>query len=87
MPAFDLSNNGRDDLPCLQQGVPEYVLPKAALMRSSLPHRALAKGVAVQRISVVAVAAVHRSKAMQSRRIFEGGFSLSFDPARENGKA
>lgn len=87
MPAFDLSNNGRDDLPCLQQEVPEYVLPKAALMHSSLPHRALANRVAAQRISVVAVAAVHRSKAMQSGRILEGNFSLSFGPARENGKA
>ena len=87
MPAFDLGNNGRDDLPCLQQEVPEYVLPKAALIHSSLPHRVLANGVAGQRVSVVAVAAVHRSKAMQSGRIFEGNFSLSFGPARENGKA
>ena len=87
MPAFDLGDNGRDDLPCLQQEVPEYVLPKAALMHSSLPHRALANGVAGQRISVVAVAAVHRSKAMQAGRILEGNFSLSFGPARENGKA
>jgi len=87
VPAFDLGNNGRDDLPCLQQEVPEYVLPKAALMHSSLPHRVLANGVAGQRVSVAAVAAVHRSKAMQSGRIFEGNFSLSFGPARENGKA
>jgi hypothetical protein len=56
-------------------------------MHSSLPHRVLANGVAGQRVSVVAVAAVHRSKAMQSGRIFEGNFSLSFGPARENGKA
>ena len=82
MPAFDLGNNGRDDLPCLQQEVPEYVLPKAALIHSSL-----ANGVAGQRVSVVAVAAVHRSKAMQSGRIFEEGLSLSFGPARKNGKA
>jgi hypothetical protein len=42
-------------------------------------------GVAGQR--VVAVAAVHRSKAMQSGRILDGNFSLSFGPACENGKA
>jgi hypothetical protein len=87
VPAFDLGNNGRDDLPCLLQEVPEYVLPKAALMHSSLPDRVLANGVAGQRVSVAAVAAAHRSKALQSGRIFEGNFSLSFGPARENGKA
>ena len=73
--------------PCLQQEVPEYVLPKAALIHGSLPHRVLANGVAGQRVSMAAVAAVHRSKAMQSGRIFEGGFSLSFGLARETGKA
>ena len=87
MPAFDLGNNGRDDLRCLQQEVPEYVLPKSADMHSSLPRRVLAHGVTGQRVSAVAVAAVHRSKAMQSGRIFEGGLSLSFGPARKNGKA
>jgi len=73
--------------PAFREDVPEYVVPKAALMHSSLPHRVLANGVAGQRVSVVAVAAVHRSKAMQSGRILEGNFSLSFGPARENGKA